>query len=416
MLRHRRLPSWGWISIDQALSSATNIAVMIALARATSIGQFGAYAVLFAVHQFSLGLFRTVYGEHRLSGAGSSFGRKGVAQAALAGLAVGAVVFCVGVLNPVDVRLDVAILALSIPAVFVQDLLRYEAIGSGSPATAAFADALWLVVTLPGIVLLNLAGMAATTAAIVSWCAGGWIAAAALVATVPMRSEGQSETYRRGAELRRSLSTAGEFVLSRGVTDLSLVLLGFVGAGAAVSGLKGAQLLAAPAVLLATSWRTVALQLFGRQGVDRTSLTKTRRYLWLVCGLIALSVSVPLVLDGVAAAALGDSWSAAKIILPLWGLVLVARVSMLRGYAALRALSQTGIILRTRLLGVGLVAVGLVVSIMTDSAAGLAVGLMASSIFQAFVYLNVASRQESTEAPSDHSKAEKSSKEALWPK
>lgn len=153
MAGHRR----GLLAVlDQGASSASNFLVLITAARALSTGEFGLFALSFAVVTFGLALGRAVVAvplsiDLRLTDARSQpelVGRS-TAASAMIGLLFAGISLILGLVlgrsNPVLLTLLV-LLALGVPFVLMQDLWRYLATARGRPGDALKADLGWLVV------------------------------------------------------------------------------------------------------------------------------------------------------------------------------------------------------------------------------------------------------------------------------
>jgi hypothetical protein len=191
-----------------------------------------------------------------------------------------------------------------------------------------------------------------------------------------------------GSEFR----LAGDYVLARGATDVSLIMMGLLGATGAVAGVKGAQVLAAPAMLLVATWRTLVLKTYGPVGVTEQSVSSVRRNRWAVAAIIAIVVT-PLLVPTLSDLLLGDAAGLARPVLVAWLLLLVARVVMLGEYGALRALGLSDVILRGRLVGLSILLPAVAIGVVLDNGVPVAVGLALSATWQAVLYASRVRRE-----------------------
>ncbi len=381
-----RAPLWVWFGVDQALSSITNLGVVVVLANTLDVDALSDYIVLFSIHQLGLGLVRTVVGESHLARVVGRDGRSRHNRPLGAGVVVGLVVAAVGLaVSGVD-PVDAVVLGASVPVVFAQDVLRYRALAGPRPWRALLSDSAWIAASAAVLAGAAASGSFGAGAAVAAWGTGALAALATLVglgqATAPAATGAQTET---GA-LRRDLQLAADHLLARGLTDVSLIVLGLVGAAGAVSGVKGAQVLAAPAVLLVSTWRSLVLRTFGPAGVTPVALAVVRRNRWWVAALLVVVVGPGALIPGVAERLLGDAADVGRRVVLFWLALLVARVVMLADYGALRALGRSQAILRGRLLGVLLVVPAVAVAALADSGVPVALGLTASALGQAVMY------------------------------
>ena len=206
----RRLPrqagsrlSWG--IADQAVSSLTNFAMVIYVARLLGATQFGAFTLAYVTYQVALNASRGLATDPlmvRFSGVDLPTWRRAVASctgtAAVVGLAAGACVLTAAAL--LDDRVGVAFLALglTLPGLLLQDSWRYSFFALGRGSQAFLNDSVWALALLPGLGLLR-----ATHHEDLFWIVFVWGAAAAVAAAIgPL----QARVVPRLSEARRWLS------------------------------------------------------------------------------------------------------------------------------------------------------------------------------------------------------------------
>jgi O-antigen/teichoic acid export membrane protein len=179
----RRL-SWG--VADQAMSSVSNFAVNIYIARTLGAVQYGAFALAYVTYGFALNASRGLATDPllvRFSGTDLPTWRRAVAActgtAVAVGLAAGACVLVAAALLSGTARLAFLALGLTLPALMLQDSWRYSFFALGRGSQAFLNDTIWAVALLPAVVLLR-----ATGHADVFWLVFAWGAAAAVAAAV----------------------------------------------------------------------------------------------------------------------------------------------------------------------------------------------------------------------------------------
>ena len=124
-------------TVDQVLSSCSNALLLFALARVTTVGQFGVAALLVAVLSAWIGFNRGALGTPILLISNLKtkdvLAESGYAMtwAAATGIPAAAVLVMLGIYtNQVALA---TMFAIAVPAVFVQDVLRFTAISMGRP-------------------------------------------------------------------------------------------------------------------------------------------------------------------------------------------------------------------------------------------------------------------------------------------
>jgi O-antigen/teichoic acid export membrane protein len=179
----RRL-SWG--VADQAMSSVSNFAVNIYIARTLGAVQYGAFALAYVTYGFALNASRGLATDPlvvRFSGTNLSTWRRAVANctgtAVVVGLVAGGGVLAAAMLLGGATRLAFLALGLTLPALMLQDSWRFSFFALGRGSQAFLNDTIWTVTLLPTLVLLRVAGHAN-----VFWFVFAWGAAAAVGAAV----------------------------------------------------------------------------------------------------------------------------------------------------------------------------------------------------------------------------------------
>ncbi len=385
--------SWG--VADQGMSSLSNFAINIYIARTLGAVQYGAFALAYVTYGFALNASRGLATDPllvRFSGTDIPTWRRAISRctgtAFTVGLTTGAIILVIAALLSGTTRLAFLALGLTLPALTLQDSWRYSFFALGRGGQAFLNDTVWLVVLIPILVLLRKTGHAN-----VFWFVFAWGTAAAVAAaigplqarTVP-RLSGAWEWLYRHRDLgprymaEGTASSAGGLFRNYGVG----LILGL----AAVGYVQAATTLMGPFMVIYFGMGLVALPEAAR------ILRRSPRRLPLFCALlggglailalawgIILLVALP---RGLGQLMLGNIWK------PTYPLVLPATIAIIGSCAAtgsgagLHALGAARRSLRVMVTGQTVVvvlslagaAVGGVVWAMAGSAVGSWVGAL----------------------------------------
>ena len=178
----RRL-SWG--VADQAMSSVSNFAVNIYIARTLGAAQYGAFALAYVTYGFALNASRGLATDPllvRYSGTDLRTWRRAVARctgtATTVGLAGGACVLATAAVLSGTARLAFLALGLTLPGLLLQDSWRFSFFALGRGGHAFLNDTVWTVALLPALVILRETGHANVFWFVLAWGASAAVAAA----------------------------------------------------------------------------------------------------------------------------------------------------------------------------------------------------------------------------------------------
>src|SRR4051794_25468069 len=151
--------SWG--VADQGVSSLSNFAVNIYIARLLGAEQYGTFSIVFVTYAFALNACRGLVSDPlmiRFSHVEHPTWRRVTADssgAAVAiGLALGGCLLVAAGLLRGTLGLGLLALALSLPGLLLQDSWRFAFFAAGRGFQAFLNDAIWLVVLLVAMVAL----------------------------------------------------------------------------------------------------------------------------------------------------------------------------------------------------------------------------------------------------------------------
>ena len=344
-----------WTFADQALSSLTNAALAIVVARTVASGDFGAFAITLTTFGFVVGLVRAFVGEPfvvRFSAATESERRRGTAHASGAAICLGllASLVCLAAAAVVGGVMASALVALAItlPGLMLQDTWRHMFFAAGRPRAATINDLVWTVLQFgllglliargeDSIFLITLAwGVSALVAAVVGYLQTG-------IAPSPTATwSWLQETKDIGVQLGLGFS------INMGAINLVTYIIGGLVGLAAAGALRAAQTVLGPLNLLFAGFNAFVLPVLSRAAANGERLMRkavlgsavlaTGAAVW-----VAILVLLP---QKIGHAILGASWAGAdRVMLPA-GLVLLAGALVLGASNSLVALSRADLMLR----------------------------------------------------------------------
>ena len=332
----RRL-SWG--VADQAVSSLTNFAVNIYIARYLGAVQYGAFSLAFVTYGFALQASRGLATDPllvRFSHTDLATWRRAVRDctgtAIAVGLVTGACVLLAAALLDGETRLAFLALGLTLPGLLLQDSWRFSFFALGRGGRAFLNDVAWAVTLFPALVLLRTTGHAS-----VFWFVFAWGATAAVGAAVgPL----QARVMPRLSGARKWLSQQrdlGPRYLVEGTATSAASQLRNYGIGlllglAAVGYVQAANTLMGPYQVVLYGMGLVALPEAAR------ILRNSPRHMKLFCVLLSVGLSLAALAWGIALLValprgLGD-WLLGSIWRPAYPLVLPTTLFMMGGCAS----------------------------------------------------------------------------------
>src|SRR5689334_13431119 len=322
--RTRRL---GWGIADQALSSVTNFALSVLVARAVGLDSFGAFGLAFTTYTFTLGAARAVCSEplgvrYRATDRGTC--RAGTRRATGAALVIGTLsgLGCAAAALAFTGTLREALLALAVtmPGLIVQDTWR-TAFFSRMRGSYAFAnDLVWAIAQVALVGALFIVGRKTTPLFVLAWGGAGTVAA--LFGICQARLLPAPWLTWRWLRAQRDLSPRYlvEFLARNAANAGSMYMTGVFGGLGAAGALRGAQVALGPLNILNMGITAPAITEAVR--LSRRSATRMLRFAAAVGGALAVAsiawgVFMFLLPDHVGHALLRRSWEPAHdVILP----------------------------------------------------------------------------------------------------
>ena len=257
---------FGWGLADQAVSSLTNFAVSLYVARSLGAVQFGAFSLAYVTYSFVLNASRGLATDPllvRFSGAERPAWRRAVGSctgtALAVGLVGGAAMLAVAVLLGGTARIAFFAMGLTMPGLMLQDSWRFAFFAAGRGGQAFLNDVVWALAMVPGLLALRITGHESVLWFVLVWGASANVAAAAgpfQARVIPRLLDAWTWVIRHRDLAFRYLVENTAF---SGAAQLRLTFLGIIAGLAAVGSVQAAQVLMGPflAALMGISLVTV---------------------------------------------------------------------------------------------------------------------------------------------------------------
>jgi O-antigen/teichoic acid export membrane protein len=321
----------GWSLVDQALSSLSNAALSLLMAKATGVEGYGAFAVAFTTFTFLQGVSRGLVNNPYLirfsqvpDVEAAEAARGGSGLALLFGVGSALVIVPAALVLGGSAGPTVSTMAVLLPGLLVQDVWRSVFIARQRPRAAAANGAIWTVLQFGALAALLWAGVRDPAALVAAWGLTGWAAAALAVhwGGGPPSLRRSREFVHRSHDLARYL--VAEWLTVLGAAQLALLMVGVIGTVADVGSLRAAQTLLGPlTILVVATFGFLVPEIVRRPQLSPARLRAVAAgvsgllsVLTLACG--ALLLALP---EDVGRALLGEVWPGARstlLAMTLW--------------------------------------------------------------------------------------------------
>jgi O-antigen/teichoic acid export membrane protein len=243
----------GWTLIDQVLSALTNMVLNVLVVKAAGARAFDAFAVAFLLFTTLIGVVRAMVGQPvaiRHSADAPDRQPRTVARATGMSLAItlpaAVLMLAVGVV--LQGRLGTALIALAVvlPFLILQDVIRFAFFSHSAAHLAALNDGLWAVVQFGAMALIIAFGVANATTLILAW--GGAAAVCVLVGLVQLKAVPDLRAAKGWLVEHRDLVgyMVGEYALTTGAFNGGYLTIGAIVGDQAVGSIRAAQVLVGP--------------------------------------------------------------------------------------------------------------------------------------------------------------------------
>jgi O-antigen/teichoic acid export membrane protein len=381
-----------WVVADQILSSGTNFALGILIARSVSVSSFGIFTLAFAAYQIFCGVARGLVSEPfvvRFTRSDLFTEKRPIRHATgaslLIGTTVGAGMCLVAFLLNGETRDSFFVLGIAMPALLLQDSWRFVFFAAGRPTYATLNDGVWTIFQLALVILLIQSGHYGVALLLGAWCFSA--AMAAVFGLVQARVIPYPHMGFRWIISTRDLSARffAEFAIGNGSSQIMLWLVGLTAGVLAAGSLRAAQLLLGPPRIIVTAYSAII-----PEGVR----FRKRHPSLFPSAVIALAVvlgganllwgGVFLVLPTrVGEALLGKSWASARPLILILAVGAAAFGVQTAAIAALRVLAAANRSLKARVIAAPISLVAVIVGGAIAGAKGAALGITAGPLLSA---------------------------------
>lgn len=314
----------GWNLADQLLSSVTNVAMSILIARNVTAEGFGTFAIAFLIFSLIIGVVRALVAMplSMRNAADEGAARRRTVRDALGAslvmglLSSGALVIAWPVVGG-QLGLTLAALAVSLPALMLQDTARYAFLAWARAELATLNDFVWALVQFLLSGLLIVTGHATTPALVLAWGMGA--AVALLVACVQLRAVPSARAFLPWMSKHKDITRylLGQFAVTQGAAQGGVLLFGGLMGVANVGALRAAQTLTGPLAIVSNATMNFGIPLVARQ--DRMPRRAFSLAAMASTGMFLVGVAYTLVLlllpDHLGVAMFGDTWLGASSVL-----------------------------------------------------------------------------------------------------
>jgi O-antigen/teichoic acid export membrane protein len=342
---------------DQLVSSASNVLIVMAIARTSSPADFGFIALMLTAVSAGLAIIRQGLGTPLMltSAHGAERVRyeaqRSLTASMLFGLGLGCVVLAFGVAIG---RADLAApIALAAPVVLAQDVYRFIAISTARSSLAFISDGCWAILSLAAVIA-TWAGLPGLTGPLVVWiwaasalvCCLGMAYATRLLPRVTSLSHWWQENLPHRLRFSSEAAIASITVLS--VSTLATVIVGPV----ATAALRGASVVMGPLNILMNALPLLIVPKAVQQGDTYAGVWRRLWPFGLLMSAIAVTVSLTgfLLPERIGALILGESWVLVAPLLPFIGLEYCALAWLSCNRTALQAKGRSGELLQLRVI------------------------------------------------------------------
>jgi O-antigen/teichoic acid export membrane protein len=290
--------SWGLS--DQAMSSLSNAAMSLYIARQLGATQFGAFSVAYVTYSLVLNASRGLATDPllvRYSHVEHSQWKRAVqcatATATLVGIVAGIVCLAVGAVATGTTSKSFIALGVSLPGLMLQDSWRYSFFALGKGSRAFLNDTIWTVSLVAGLLVLRSIHHETVFAFVLAWGASANLAAAVgpLQARLLPRWNGAAEWLSKTRDLGTRYLI--ENTANSSSNQLRLYAVGFIVGLTAVGYIQEGILLMGPFSVIFMGISLVTVPEAAR------ALRKSVKHLWRYCIFIGIALTLAALAWGV---------------------------------------------------------------------------------------------------------------------
>jgi O-antigen/teichoic acid export membrane protein len=387
----------GWGVADQGISSLSNFALGLFVARSFGANNFGAFTLAYITYTFVINAARGLATDPllvRYSGDATRRWRRATSAATgtalIVGVVAGAVCIVVGLLLPNPVGPVFVALGIGLPGLVLQDSWRFSFFASGRGLSAFINDLFWTVLLVLALVVLHNTGDGSAARCLLVF--GGTAALAAVLGAFQARvlPRPVRVVWWLRSHYQISVRYLVENLTISGASQVRSYVLGAVAGLAAVGYVRASEILMGPFLVVLMGISQVAVPEASR--VFHRNSGRLARFCFILGGSQAaaavawgllLMIVFPL---GPGPALLKELWMPTSQLLPAITLTVAAASFITAATAGLRAMGVARRSLRAQLTGSTAYAVCGAVGAVLGGALGASWGVTAAQTFAALVW------------------------------
>ena len=283
----------GWGLVDQAVSSLTNFAIVLYVARSVDAAQFGAFSLAYTTYGFLLSASRGLASgplQVRFSGKDVSVWRRATrdctGNAAVSGVIAGLGALATAMALHGTARMAFIALGLMLPGLLLQDSWRYAFFTLGRGSQAFLNDFIWALALLPALAALRVTHSHQVFWFVLVWGAAANVAAVAgmwQARVIPNPAQAWAWVRQHGDLGARYLA---EYTFINGASQLRTYAVGIIVGLAAVGYLQAANTLMGPFMVIYLAMTLVTVPEAVR------ALHRSQRSLRLFCMFTSAALAV----------------------------------------------------------------------------------------------------------------------------
>ena len=387
----------GWGVADQGISSLSNFALGLFVARSFGASNFGAFTLAYITYTFVINAARGLATDPllvRYSGDATRRWRRATSAATgtalIVGVVAGAVCIVVGLLLPNPVGPVFVALGIGLPGLVLQDSWRFTFFASGRGLSAFINDLFWTVLLVLALVVLHSTGDGSAARCLLVF--GGTAALAAVLGAVQARvlPRPVRVVWWLRSHYQISVRYLVENLTISGASQVRSYVLGAAAGLAAVGYVRASEILMGPFLVVLMGISQVAVPEASR--VFHRNSGRLARFCFILGGSQAaaavawgllLMIVFPL---GPGSALLKELWMPTSQLLPAITLTVAAASFTTAATAGLRAMGVARRSLRAQLTGSAAYAVCGAAGAVLGGALGASWGVTTAQVFAALVW------------------------------
>lgn len=387
----------GWGVCDQGISSLSNFALGLIVARSFGATEFGAFTLAYLTYSFVLNAARGVATDPLLvrhSGEATPQWRRASSKAAgtalTVGVAAGLICVVAGLLIPAPVGPAFVALGVALPGLALQDSWRFVFFACGRGSQAFLNDLVWTIMLVGALLFMLYADTGSAANCLLAF--GATASLASILGAVQARTFPRVLQVRTWLRANRDLSARYlvENVANSGAPQLRSYVLGAVAGLAAVGYVRASEILMGPFLVVLMGLSQVAVPEASR--VFHRNAARLSKFCLLLGGIQAVGALIwgviiwtvfPL---GIGYALLKDVWGPTVELIPPVTLIVVAASFITAATAGLRAMGLARRTLRTQLIASSMYAIAGSVGAVLGGALGSSWGVVIAQSLSACLW------------------------------